>query len=292
MTKNSIQFEAIGTHWQIDILDSSVLDQTNFFIKIKKRIEEFEQTYSRFREDSWFSKMVSKPGNYVLPYDAKPLFDLYYDLYALTQGVFTPLIGQTLVDAGYDAKYSLKQKEIIAQPSPWEDVLDYDFPNLTVKQKTVLDFGACGKGYIIDIVSKMLEDAKIEHFCVDAGGDIFYKNNGQEKMRVGLENPNDFSQVIGVAEICNQSICASSGSRRKWGRFNHIINPKTLESPKNILATWVIADSAMLADALATCLYMVDKEILLEVYSFQYVILYADNNVDVSKDFHGELFFV
>ncbi|MDD2656472.1 MAG: FAD:protein FMN transferase [Patescibacteria group bacterium] len=291
MSFKNLTFEAIGTHWQIDIFeDSPLFDEVNFFDSLKSRIEKFEQTYSRFREDSWLRGICSKPGEYELPSDAEVLFDLYFEFYKLTDGIFTPLIGQTLMDAGYDEKYSLQAKEKISKPKKLEEVFEYNFPILIVKEKAILDFGACGKGYIIDIVSELLVEANIKHFCVDAGGDIFYKNNGTEKMRVGLENPNNFSEVIGVAEIHNQSICSSSGSRRKWGDFNHIINPKTLESPKDVIATWVIADTAILADALATSLHLVDKKAFLEKYKFEYVIMYADNSVEKSDNFLGELF--
>lgn len=292
MDPKSLSFEAIGTHWQIDIWeDSPLFDEVSFFESIKQRVEEFEQTYSRFRADSWLRKICELPGEYDVPADGKELFDLYFQMYDLTAGIFTPLIAQTLVDTGYDENYSLQSKTEISKPKALEDVLDYNFPKLVVKQKTMLDFGACGKGYIIDIVSKMLESGNVNHFCVDAGGDIFYKNKDTEKMRVGLENPDDFSQVIGIAEIRNQSICASSGNRRKWGKYNHIINPKTLQSSKDVLASWVITDNTLLADALATCLHMVDKKILLEKYNFDYVIMYADNSVEKSENFAGELFF-
>ncbi|OGH85627.1 MAG: hypothetical protein A2493_02065 [Candidatus Magasanikbacteria bacterium RIFOXYC12_FULL_33_11] len=291
MDPKSLNFEAIGTHWQIDIWeDSPLFDEVNFFAKLKMRIEEFEQIYSRFREDSWFRQICNESGSYELPSDAKILFELYVEFYELTNGIFTPLIAQTLVDAGYDSKYSLQSKKEISKPKKLEEVLEYKFPKLVVKEKTILDFGACGKGYIIDIVSEMLNEKNVKHFCIDAGGDIFYKSNGVEKMRIGLENPNDFSEVIGIVEISNQSICSSSGSRRKWGKFSHMINPETLESPKDVVATWVVAETAILADALATSLHMVDKKVFLGKYNFEYVIMYADNSVEKSVGFQGELF--
>jgi len=291
MDPKSLNFEAIGTHWQIDILDySPFFNEANFFEVIKNRVEEFEQIYSRFRENSWLRQITGKAGEYYLPVETKKIFDLYFEFYQLTGGIFTPLIAETLIDAGYDEKYSLKAKEVIKKPKKIVEVLDYNFPKLVIKEKTILDFGACGKGYIIDLVAQILQDENIFSFCIDAGGDIFYQNRGKEKMPIGLENPHDFSEVIGVAKILNQSICSSSGSRRKWGNFTHLINPKTLESPKEVIATWVIADTAILADALATSLHMVDKRVFLEKYKFEYVIMYADNTVDKSVNFPGEIF--
>ena len=291
MTKQSLTFEAVGTHWQIDIFENSPLfDEASFFEKIKTRVEKFEQTYSRFRDDSWLRKITSKPGEYDLPKEAKAIFDLYFDFYKITRGIFTPLIAETLVSAGYDEEYTLQAQEKIQAPKKLEEILEYNFPKLFVKEKTMLDFGACGKGYIIDLVCELLEESQVYSYCVDAGGDMYYKNRGNDKMRVGLENPNNFEEVIGVAEIHNQSICSSSGNRRKWGEFTHMINPETLESPKEVIATWVVADSALLADALATALHFVDKKLFLSKYQFSYLIMYADNSIAKSENFRAELF--
>jgi len=106
--------------------------------------------------------------------------------------------------------------------------MEYDYPKITIKKPEALDFGAGGKGYLVDIVSDLIKEYGGREFCIDAGGDIRYESS--KPLRVGLENPNDMNQAIGVATIANTSLCASSGSRRKWGNFHHIINPHTLKS--------------------------------------------------------------
>src|SRR3989344_327423 len=99
---SSAVFEAIGTHWQIDLFNSITEDaQQKIIEKIQARTEVFDRAYSRFRADSLVTEMSLRAGEYTLPPDAKPLFDLYKELYDRLSGVFTPLIGQALVDAGY-----------------------------------------------------------------------------------------------------------------------------------------------------------------------------------------------
>lgn len=282
-------FDAIGTHWVIDITDIDEDKAEQLFVKVRARIELFEQTYSRFRSNSLISEMARKAGNYTLPADAQPLLDTYKTLYTATGGAFTPLIGKVLVDAGYDAKYSLKPKEL-SKPPTWEEALEYHFPILTVKQPVQLDFGACGKGYIVDLVSTMIKQEITSSFCVDAGGDMYYSNPAGTALRVGLEHPEDTTKVIGVANILNQSICGSAGNRRRWANFHHTINPHTLESPKNIIAIWVVADTALIADALTTCLFFTPAQKLLETYRFEYVMMYSDHSVEHSPNFPAELY--
>jgi len=290
MQTTSFTFEAIGTHWQIDIPQYTTSEKRTVLLEeMLAVIEDFDKTYSRFRADSLVTQMAKKTGKYLLPENARQLLSLYYELYDLTDHMFTPLIGQTLVDAGYDAKYSLQPKALHHPPS-WEEAIDFKFPNLHIKKSVLLDFGAGGKGYLIDLVTKVLQKHKIAYFCVDAGGDMFFHNNQPDRLRVGLENPDNSSQVIGVAEILNQSICASAGNRRKWKGFHHIINPSTLSSPVHVKATWVIADTALLADALATCLFFVPAEKLLTKYTFSYALLDENNRLEKSPDFPAEIF--
>ncbi|MBP9694943.1 MAG: FAD:protein FMN transferase [Candidatus Magasanikbacteria bacterium] len=290
MAETTWKFEAIGTHWQIDLSSKNEnVNLDSLFKLTKQRIEEFERNYSRFRSDSLFTKMSKDSGIYTLPEDAKPLFDLYEKLYKLTDGAFTPLIGQTLSDAGYDAAYSLTPKKIQPPPS-WIDTIEYNFPTLTLHKPALLDVGAAGKGYLVDIVASILDKHGITSYCVDAGGDIVYKTDSNKTLSIGLENPKNFDEVIGVAHIKNQSICGSSGSRRKWKNFHHTINPHTLESPKDTLAVWVVADSGLLADTLTTCLSFVDAQKLTTTYSFEYVLLKSDMSCVKSVNFPGEIF--
>jgi thiamine biosynthesis lipoprotein len=154
----------------------------------------------------------------------------------------------------------------------------------------ILDFGAAGKGYLVDIVGELLQNLGISNFFIDAGSDMLTMGEMGEDEKIGLEDPENFNRVIGVVQIKNQSLCASAGNRRKWDKYTHIINPKTLESPKNILATWVVASEAIVADAVATCLFFVSPEDLVSQFKFEHLILYADRSVNMSNNFPAQLF--
>lgn len=292
---DSFSFEAIGTHWQIDLITHfSELQLNEVMKKVHLRIEAFDHVYSRFRDDSDVMEMSRKSGVFPLPDDAERLFALYEKLYRVTNGKVTPLIGQVLIDAGYDQDYSLETKDI--QPiKKWEDVFSFSKGSIEMFQSAVLDFGSAGKGYLIDLVGELLEAEGIDTFCVDAGGDILHKSGEtkgakKELLRVGLENPLDISQAVGVAEIWNQSICGSAGNRRTWGNFHHVIDPDTLTSPKHITACWVVADHARVADGLATALFFTDPEMLSKEFEFEYAILDKDMRLEKSTAFPAEFF--
>ena len=250
-------FEAIGTQWSISFTATISQPQFEGLQKtICQRIDLFDKHYSRFRADSLITTMSQSAGMYHLPDDAKPLFDLYQKLYELTDGAMTPLIGQLLSAAGYDAAYSLRAVTLPVTPS-WDQVLNYTFPNLIVKQPVLLDVGAAGKGYLVDIIGQLIEHAGIANFSINAGGDILQRQISDEAEPIGLEHPGNYEQLVGVAHIANQSICGSAGNRRAWGAYHHIINPKNQSSPNHVRATWVIADSTLIADGLSTALFFV-----------------------------------
>lgn len=287
----NLSFEAIGTKWSIDIRDK--IDK-NWFKelsqKIKNRIEQFDKTYSRFRDDSIIMKASRKTGVYTMPEDAKKLFDVYEKLGTATNGKINLAIGNLLSDAGYDSKYSFKSKTQL-KPSPKiDDVISYKHPHLTVHKPVILDFGAAGKGYLIDIIGELLMSEGVKSFIIDAGGDMLRRDETNSSVRIGLEDPEDDTQAIGVAQLANGSICGSAGNRRTWANLHHIMDPQLAQPVQNIIAVWAMADSAIIADGVATSLFFVEPEKLQEAFSFEYLLIFKDHTYKVSENFPAELF--
>jgi thiamine biosynthesis lipoprotein len=288
--QTTYSFEAIGTSWSIVISQKmSDLLYKKLITMIDQRIELFDRHYSRFRKDSLVSSMAQTKGEYILPNDGKPMFDFYKELYDITDGEMTPLIGQLLSDYGYDREYSLIQKDLKPTPS-WTTALDYKFPKLLIKKPVLIDVGALGKGYIVDIISDLIENSGIKKFSINAGGDILNRNVLGRLNKIGLEHPIELDQVIGVAEITNGSICGSAGNRRRWGNIHHIVSPSSQSSPDEILASWVVADKALLADGLSTALFFIEAPKLQQKYKFEYAIVRKDLSLERSENFPAEFF--
>lgn len=275
-------FDAIGTVWIISTPTELTDDLKR---KVTKRIDVFDENYSRFRSDSLVTKMSKKAGQYELPADAQPMMDLYKELYELTEGLVTPLIGRTIEQAGYDANYSFKPGKLITPPT-WDEALVYDFPKLTIKKPVLLDFGALGKGYLVDIISEILNAADIKDFIINAGGDILVKGKEQTIL---LENPDNNSTAIGQINIKNSAFCGSGINRRNWGKYHHIIDPVKLISPSDIKAVWVQTDSTMLADGLSTALIFTSPQKLRQHFKFEYAMIVGED-IKLSKNFKAEFF--
>lgn len=279
---HSWQFEALGTHWSIDTPVELTGPQRGV---ISQRIETFDKIYSRFRDDSLVQRL-RRPGMYEFPEDVVPLLTLYKKMYEITDGKVTPLIGSQLEQAGYDTQYSFNAGDIMDIPS--FDILNWD-GNMVLRpdESVVLDVGAAGKGYLVDIIGEILAAENIHEYTVDASGDVRHRGSAEV---VGLEHPGDPTKIIGVANLANKSLCASAVNRRTWQGYHHVFDPDTKQSTSSMIATWVIAESALLADALTTALFFVPAKILQKEFDFTYVTIDVHGAIDASPDFDGELY--
>jgi thiamine biosynthesis lipoprotein len=285
---HTLAFEAIGTRWQIEY-DAPASATLGIRAAIDQTIGEFDRTFSRFHKESWVSRVRDNPGTHTLPPDAFDLLVLYRDAYCLTDGLVTPLIGTTLEQAGYDAQYSFKTTTLTPVPA-FDEALTFTEQTLTTTTRVLLDFGAAGKGYLIDKVGAVLHDAGVTTYVINAGGDMLHAGAVDNAITVGLENPLDLAQVVGTCELAHGSLCASAGSRRYWNEFTHIINPSTLASPRSVAGVWVKAKTAAVADIVSTALFFVEPNRLSERFVFNYAMLDHDMTMTASRGFGLQAF--
>jgi FAD:protein FMN transferase len=292
---STFTFDAIGTRWCIDTeepLRGEVRD------RILNRIRRFDRTYSRFRPDSLVAQVAAAPagGRFEFPEDSVALFDLYDHLVTATDGAVDPLVGRQLELLGYDPTYSLtpapdavRARERTRATPTWAADIVRDGATLITRRPLVIDVGAAGKGYLVDIISTILHQTGVARFVVDAGGDL--RHCGEHGIRVGLEHPLDPRLVIGVANLQNRALCATAVNRRAWGNgLHHVLDARTGAPTTEMIATWVVADDAALADGLATALFFTGAHRLAETHRFAYVRMLADGRAERSPNFDGELF--
>lgn len=280
-------FEAIGTAWQVDTARPLSAEVET---EVLRRIEGFDRSWSRFRPDSLVNCIASTAGEFVLPAEAGLLLGLYGELHDATQGAVNPLVGRTLADLGYDADYSFAMSVDPAPVPAWGSI-DWSPPVLTTKQPVLLDVGAAGKGLLVDIVSSILLAHGFDQHTVDASGDLFH--HGHSPLQIALEDPRDPTRAIGVVDLePGWALCASATNRRAWGDgLHHVLDGRTGRPVEDIIATWVIADTAMWADGLATAHFFEQAPGCLDGrFEHQYVRMSADGRVEWSADLPGELF--
>lgn len=155
-------------------------------------IDEYEAALSRFRAKSLVTRMrrAEHGGTFTFPDWCGPLFDLYDRLIEAADGAIDPCVGEDLIRLGYDAAYSFTVEPgafgadsdatgndmtgnignggrlrdsghlgALHGRATWRDDVERHGTTLITHQPVALDFGACGKGYLVDLIAEMLEAA-------------------------------------------------------------------------------------------------------------------------------------
>lgn len=108
---------------------------------------------------------------------------------------------------------------------------------------------------------------------------------------MALENPANPAKAVGVVEVRGEALCGSASNRRVWGDgLHHIVDATTGRPVGGVIAAWAIAETALLADGLATALFLADPARLETRFAFQWVRLFDDGRLEGSPDLSGELF--
>jgi len=282
-------FDAIGTVWRIDTAEPLTAAEQQ---AVTERIERFDRDWSRFREDSRVSRIAREPGHHRLSDDAGPLLDLYRELYTASAGRVSPLVGRALESLGYDAAYRLTPAPTLASVPTWDDAIAWDGEHLDTVAPVLLDVGAAAKGYLVDLVGDLLSSLGVTRQVVDAGGDL--RTRGVP-LRVALEHPADPSKAIGVVELsgtdADAALCASASNRRAWGEgLHHVLDAITGEPTPDVIATWAIAPTALVADGAATALFFDTDPRFYADHRVSTVRMFSSGRVEHSPTFSGELF--
>lgn len=291
MEPRAFSYDSMGTRWEVtvwDPLDDAAFESLRAWAFSAS--DAFDRAYSRFIEDSLVWSLSRATGTVEVPRDLVEMLRLYERLHGLSGGACSPLVGFALSDLGYDAAYSFKEKDVVRPVPPLPEALRIvDDTHVEFRQRVLLDLGALGKGYFVDRIADRLKELGVRRFLVNGSGDVYYRGGGAP-IRAGLEDPEDAKSAVGVITMEEGAFCASGSNRRTWGTRHHTIDPRTLESPVDVVATWVRAESAALADGLATCLFLTGPERYAEAFRFEWCIMKRDRSVAYSRGFGGEFF--
>ena len=284
--RTSTSFDAIGTRWRItaaEPLEPALLDE------VDRVVADYDRTWSRFRDDSGVAR-IARGETVDLGPTAPPLLALLEDLRVRTDGAMDALVAASLEHLGYGADGDLVAAAGY-RPAPRARLV-VDGTVVRTEPPALLDVGSAGKGQLVDLVADLLARHGHRDALVDASGDLRVSG---VPLRVALEHPFDPSAAIGVVEVAEGAIAGSAVNRRDWseqgGRLlHHVLDARTGRPVETVAAAWALAGSAMLADALATALFLVPPEALTGAYDFRYVRMRTDGVASWSDDLPGEVF--
>ncbi|HMR47694.1 MAG TPA: FAD:protein FMN transferase [Arachnia sp.] len=278
-----LSFDAIGVPWRVEAVGSLPAGAGG---AVRERIALFDQIWSRFREDSLVAVAARSAGTTRFPDEADWLFALYRELYEATHGAVTPFVGDTLATLGYGPAGLMS----VETPPAWDDVARVDGNTVQTTRPVTIDIGAAGKGLLVDLVGDVLDELGAGSSIVDASGDLRIRRAARP-VRVALEHPHDPRRAVGLVEISDGAICASAGNRRTWGDgLHHMLDGRTGRPVHDVVATWAVADTAMLADGAATALFFLSPSELWERFGVHGVRMTGDGMLERTRAFPGTVF--
>ncbi len=248
------EFDAIGTHWWIEIVS-----RQQFSAHLKKTIdntaEQFNQRYSRFREDSLVSELFRTKRLSNPPAEMVRMLEFAKEMHAVSEGAFDSTVGNTLHRFGYGKRSIARSVNL---DHFWDEIVITP-AEIILPEYVMLDFGGFGKGWLIDQLVRDMKLAGIREFIVNGGGDLYVQ--AKEPILFKLEDPYDTTTSIGNIKIQQGALAGSNTLKRTWedsGKIkHHIIDPHQQDSSDTgVVASYVAASSATIADTMATILIL------------------------------------
>ncbi|WP_298954166.1 FAD:protein FMN transferase [uncultured Nonlabens sp.] len=161
-----------------------------------------------------------------------------------------------------------KIKESIAKVGFKNIILDKENSTVFLKLEGMrIGFGAIGKGYAADKAKSLLISKGVSSGIINASGDMntWGRQPSGKEWKVAITNPMDKNKVFALLPISNGAV-VTSGNYEKFVKFNgtrysHIIDPRTGYPSSGIISATVFAPKAELADALATSVFVMGKDV-------------------------------
>ncbi|HBU38052.1 MAG TPA: thiamine biosynthesis protein ApbE [Planctomycetaceae bacterium] len=253
---------------------------------VEKRLEELCQSLSTYIENSEITRFNSSA--------AGEWFGVSSDLYRVvvaadsisrkTGGAFDITVGQAVDLWGFGAEGGALSNELPEQDKIHSAQQTVDYRQLQIQSdppalkksdsELKIDVSAIAKGYGVDEILLLLENVHEVHGAmVEIGGEIrvFGHRSDGFKWTVGIQSPvRDRGGLAAKVYLDNEAV-ASSGSyvnyfEKDGKRISHVINPlKGAPVETDTIATTVIDESCMTADAWATACMVMDVQKALDI---------------------------
>lgn len=205
----------------------------------------------------------------------------------------------TFASVGFKFDYRLHQKPSEAERKAQAQWINYRYvellPNQQVKfskPKVKIDLGGIAKGYTVEQSIQLLKKMGIRHALVSAGGDTrLLGDKAGRPWLVAIKHPRAQDKQVAQLPLVDQAISTSGDYERYFiedgKRYHHILDPKTGQSPTELMSVSVIGPDATQTDALSTTLFVLGLEqgmqLIEQIPGYEAVFIRSDRQMFFSK---------
>ncbi len=276
----TINGNTMGTTYTVKYVTNSKNDNKIKTDDLKSTIDnklvEINQLMSTYISDSELSIINQSPANVALEIspETKHVINEAIELNQLSDGKLDITIGPLVNLWGFGPT---QRPEKIPSNEQIQEVRKYTgIDKFVIEDNKItkfhdnlyIDLSTIAKGYGVDVIANLLEENGLTNYLVEIGGEM--KLSGlkpnQQAWAVAIEKPvSDERAIQRVINIGDNAIATSGDYRNYYEqdgiRYSHLIDPDTaLPIQHKLVSVTVIADTALLADGLATALIVLGEE--------------------------------
>lgn len=206
----------------------------------------------------------------VIPAEMQPLFERAWQIRRLSGARFEPLIGALVQLWGFhdlaqmrteppDARQVRALLEALHAAPPYRGGTPYG-----PAPGVVWDFGAIGKGWIVDAALELLRRRGFADALFDAGGNLAARGSrGGRPWRVGIRDPRAAPaspQLLAALDVGDEAVITHGNDQRFFDyqgqRYAHVLDPATGMPVRGLHSITAVHADAALADAAGSALYV------------------------------------
>jgi len=297
----------MGSRFDVTVVAKDTIEVNTYIDLAVSEITRIEKLISSWDSKSQTSQINRNTGIKPVIVD-KELFDLIGRALAISQ----------LTDGAFDISYASMDRvwkfdgSMTEMPSDVNIrrsvekvgyksiVLDANESSVFLREKGMkIGFGAIGKGYATDKAKALLIEKGVSSGIINASGDMNTWGNqvNGEDWKVAITNPLDKNKAFALLPITNGAVVTSGNYEKQvtfnGKRYSHIIDTRTGYPSSGIISVTVFTPKAELADALATSVFVMGKDVGLnrinQLPNIECIIiddkgnLYTSNNIQINK---------
>ncbi|MGL5000866.1 MAG: FAD:protein FMN transferase [Cetobacterium sp.] len=291
---------AFGTFFKVSVFSSDTNKSKTSINKAFEEVQRIDYAYNSKVKDSLFFKLnnskkekIDDEAIYILK-KVKEMYDLSFGKYDITM---EPLM------AIWGFSEELEERKTLPTDLELEKASkNVDFSKVILEKNIItiqsedikIDTGSFLKGYAVKKASEKLRESGIKSGFISAISSISaigVKGDGTP-WKIGIQNPNNSSEIIGTIELNNQSMGVSGDYQTyveiEGEKYHHILDKETKYPVKDKKMVVVVNDDSFEADLYSTVFFLMPIEKVIEkvnnTSNLDVLIVDKNNRIITSKN--------
>ena len=255
-------FKAMGTYCEIQLYEASRISARRMVRRLIDEVNRLESKYTRYREDSFLSKINRSAGDQTgikIDVETLKLFEHAQTCFEQSGGLFDITAGVLRRVWDFSRKRIPDESELQETlPLIGYERLHWHDDMLFLPENMEIDFGGIVKEYAADSLANLARELGVKRGLINLGGD-FAAIGSQPENRpwpISITHPEDSTKIMSHFHLFEGGLASSGDYERSFvldgKRYSHLLNPRTGWPCAGLRAVSVSANLCTVAGSFAT----------------------------------------